>query len=448
MKKNKYLRLLLIAALVLIVFAIIGKKAGWFGKELTYNVSAEKPIKRDITEIVTANGKIQPETEVIITPDVSGEIVELNIVEGQFVEKGTPLLKIKPDVYISAKERTEAALNSSKANLMNANARLSQMLSQLEQNRLAYERSKKLFEQNTIAEADWITVKTTYDVSKSQVDAAKEDVKAAEFAVKSAEATLKESNENLIKTSIVAPMTGTISVLKVEKGERVAGTNMMAGTEMLRIADLNRMEVKVDVNENDIVRVNVNDTALVEVDAYLGQKFKGVVTEISNSANTSGLAADQVTNFTVKILLLQSSYQALVDKGNKNPFRPGMSASVEIQTQTRHNVLSIPIQSVTTRIDSTLLKKTKKTDNTKTSAEASNTNDAPQEMVFVVDSNKAKLKPIRTGIQDSYFIEVVDGLTEKSQVVTGPYSAISRKLSDGTPVIIVPKEKLFEGENK
>ncbi|MDP4187855.1 MAG: efflux RND transporter periplasmic adaptor subunit [Bacteroidota bacterium] len=447
MKSKKTLRYLIIAVIVLIIIVIIGKKAGWLGKADAIKVSTEKVGRHSIIETITANGKIQPETEVKISPDVSGEIVALYVKEGDSVTKGQLLLKIKPDIYISGRDRAAAAVNTAKSAYQNALARLAQSKAQFEQNKLAYERSKKLWQQKAISQSDWESAMSTYEMSQSDVEAAKQNVKSAEYNIKSADASLKEANENLVKTSIYAPMSGIVSALNVEKGERVVGTSMMAGTEMLRIADLNRMEVKVDVNENDIVRVKVGDTALVEVDAYLDQKFKGTVTEISNSANTTNVSsADQVTNFTVKILLLRNSYRNLIAQGNRNPFRPGMSANVDIQTIKKHNILTVPIQAVTAKSDSALRASaaTEKSGNQGKQL----TDSVRKEIVFLYNQKDKKVKicEVKTGIQDNYNIEILSGLKEGDEVVVAPYNAISKKLKDGTQVEKVPKEKLFENQ--
>jgi HlyD family secretion protein len=373
-----------------------------------------------IIEAVTANGKIQPETEVKISPDVSGEIVELNVKEGDFVQKGTLLFKIKPEIYVSARDRAAATLNSTKA-------RLSQVEAQLIQAELAYNRSKKLFEENTISQAD-------FEQAESQYKIALAEKQSAEYSVKSSEASLKESNENLIKTTVYSPMTGTISSLLVELGERVVGANMMTGTEVLRVADLNRMEVMVDVNENDIIRVKLGDTAIVEVDAYLDRDFKGVVTEIANSANTLGSTSDQVTNFKVRILILKESYEDLISDKNPSPFRPGMSASVDIYTSSKSNVLTVPIQAVTTR-----------TDTLSTDPAAK---DKIRTLVFLSDGTYALARDVKTGIQDNVNIEILDGLKEGDEVIVQPFSAISKKLSDSTLIEVVAKEALFSTEKK
>ncbi|HLP73538.1 MAG TPA: efflux RND transporter periplasmic adaptor subunit [Bacteroidales bacterium] len=419
MKNSKILKYLIPAVVVLIIFAIIGKKQGWFGKAVTIKVAVEEVQKRNIVETITANGKIQPEKEVKITPDVSGEIVELTIKEGDQVKKGQLLLRIKPDVYISQRDRSMASISSSRA-------RLAQSEAQFMQAGLAFNRSKQLYQEQTISKSEFEQAEASYAVAKSEVDAAK-------FAVVSAEASLKEANENLTKTSIYAPMSGTVSMLLVELGERVAGTNLMAGTEMLRVADLSRMEAQVEVNENDIVRVKLGDTALISVDAYLDRKFKGVVTEIANSAKTTGVSADQVTNFDVKILVLPESYRDIEEKEGTNPFRPGMSATVDIQTQSKSDIMAVPIQSVTTRVDTSKFK-------------AVTTDEDIRTIVFITDGKYALAKDVKTGIQDNSYIEILSGVEDKEKVISAPFSAISKKLSDSTLIEIVNKKDLYSVE--
>jgi HlyD family secretion protein len=417
MKNNKILKILLPVVIVLILIAVAGKKAGWFGKALTVKIAVENAEKRTIVETITANGKIQPEKEVKISPDVSGEIVELTVKEGYHVEKGQLLLRIKPDNYISQRDRSLAEISS-------AQARRAQAEAQFVQADLSFKRSKQLYDQQTISKADFEQAQATYTVAKATVDAAK-------FSITSAEASLKDANENLTKTSIYAPMTGTVSMLLVELGERVAGTNLMAGTELMRVADLSRMEAQVQVNENDIPRVKLGDTALIAVDAYLDQKFKGIVTEIANSAKTTGVSADQVTNFDVKILVLPQSYQKLVDAGDNNPFRPGMSATVDIRTSSKSDILTVPIQSVTTRTDTTKIA-------------AGGTGKDIRTLVFVADGKYALAKDVKTGIQDNSYIEILSGVSLNDKVVSSPFSAISKKLSDSTLVEVVKKEELFK----
>jgi HlyD family secretion protein len=416
MKNKKILKILLPAVILLIIFAIVGKKAGWFGKAVTVKVAIENAEQRTIIETITANGKIQPEKEVKITPDVSGEIVELTVREGDQVEKGQLLLRIKPDVYISQKDRSLAAISS-------ARARLAQAEAQFIQAELSFNRSKQLYEEQTVSKSEFEQAEASYSVAKAEVDAAK-------YSVISTEASLKEANENLVKTSIYAPMSGTVSMLLVELGERVAGTGMMAGTELLRVADLSRMEAQVEVNENDIPRVDLGDTATIEVDAYVDYKFRGIVTEIANSAKTTGVSADQVTNFDVKILVLPESYKELADKGNANPLRPGMSATVDILTETKQGIIAIPIQSVTTRTDTTKITQTVSDEDIRT-------------LVFITDGERALAKDVKTGIQDNSYIEIISGVSAGDRVISAPFSAISKKLSDSTLVEIVKKEDLF-----
>jgi HlyD family secretion protein len=417
MKNNKILKILVPIAIVFIIFAIIGKKAGWFGKSATVKVAVEKAEMRSITETITANGKIQPEKEVKISPDVPGEIVELTVKEGDHVDKGQLLCRIKPDTYISQRDRSLAAISSAKA-------RQAQSEAQFIQADLSFKRSKQLFDEQTISKSEFEQAQASYQVAKSEVDAAR-------YSVISAEASLKEANENLTKTSIYAPMTGNVSMLLVEAGERVVGTSMMTGTEMMRVADLSRMEAQVQVNENDIVRVKLGDTAIIEIDAFIDQKFKGIVTEIANSAKTTGVSADQVTNFDVKILVIPKSYEMLTKEGNPNPLRPGMSASVDIQTTTRKSILSVPIQSVTTRTDTTKL-------------EASPSNENIRTLAFITDGTYAFAKDVKTGIQDNSYIEIISGIKAGDQVITAPFSAISKKLSDSTLIQIVKKEELYK----
>lgn len=416
MKSNKILKYLVPAVIVLIIFAMIGKKQGWFGKAATVKVAVEKVESRTITEAITANGKIQPEKEVKLTPDVSGEIVELTVKEGDRVEKGQLLLRIRPDVYVSQRDRSLAAISS-------ARARLAQTEAQFIQAELAFNRSKQLFDEQTISKSEFEQAQASYQVAKAEVDAAR-------FSVVSTEASLKEANENLTKTSIYAPMTGTVSMLLVELGERVAGTNLMAGTEMLRVADLSRMEAQVEVNENDIVRVSLGDTALIEVDAYLDKKFKGVVTEIANSAKTTGVSADQVTNFDVKILILPESYMDIEKETGQTPFRPGMSATVDIQTESRQDIITVPIQSVTTRTDTSKVAVATSDDDIRT-------------LVFTTDGKYAFARDVKTGIQDNSYIEILSGVNVDEQVISAPFSAISKKLSDSTLVEIVNKDDLY-----
>ena len=460
-KKNRLLKWLLIIVVALILFSIIGKKAGWIGGVEKKSVTTEKAKKHDIMEVVSASGKIQPEVEVKISPDVSGEIVELNVKEGARVKKGDLLIRILPDIYQSFVDRSVAALNSSKANLENAKSRLIQSQSQYEKSDLTFERTKKLYDEKLISPSDWETVKSSNEVAQAEVNASKQNVASAEYGVRSSEASLKEANDNLRKTTIYAPVDGTISKLNVEKGERVVGTSQMAGTELLVLANLNEMEVNVDVNENDIVRVHLGDTASIEVDAYLGKKFRGVVTEVANSANIQGVTVDQVTNFTVKVRILRESYQDIIDQEHedRSVFHPGMSATVDIGTKRVNNALSVPIQAVTTRdtSDKSNMKKNEGGNQMEDEdkVKVTDTKDKPAteekkdiECVFVVEGDKVKLTPVTTGIQDNNNIEIKSGLKEGQEVVSAPYNLIARMLKDGDAIEKVKKDQLYSKEKK
>jgi len=458
-KKNKLLKWLLWTVAVLIIFAIVGKKAGWIGGPDEKRVTLDKVKQRDIVEIVSASGKIQPEVEVKISPDVSGEIVELRVKEGDKVKKGDLLVRILPDIYQSYVDKAIASLNSSKANLESARSRLIQAESQYEKSNLTFQRNKKLFDEKLISAADWETVKSANEVAQAEVESARQNVAASDYGVRSAEATLKEANDNLRKTTIYAPVDGTVSKLNVEKGERVVGTSQMAGTEMLVLANLNEMEVNVDVNENDIVRVHVGDTATIEVDAYLGEKFKGVVTEVAKSANVAGASVDQVTNFAVKVRILRDSYSNLHDEKEegRSVFHPGMSATVDIRTKRADNVLSVPIQAVTTR-DTTLKefsmnKSGEDFDDDDVKVVDDKEKETTEEKkdivcVFVAEDGIIKLTPVKTGIQDNNYIQVKEGLKEGQEVVSAPYNLIARQLKNGDAIKVVKKDELYSGKKR
>lgn len=444
--RTKYTRIGLIVIVLIVIGLVIARKQGWLGSPEGTKVTIESVSINSITETVSANGKIQPEIEVKISPDVSGEVVELFIKEGDPVKKGDLLARIDPKIYASNYDRILAGLNSQKASLANANARVAQVEAQFINAKSAYDRNDMLWKEKAISASEFDAARAAFEVARAEVTAAEETVKSAEYSVKSAEASVKEAAENLYKTSIYAPVDGTISKLNVEKGERVAGASQFSsGTEILRIANLAIMEVIVSVNENDIVRVSLNDTAMVEVDSYLNRKFKGIVTQIATSANIVGVSADQVTNFDVKVRMLPDSYTDLMEK-SASPFRPGMSATVDIQTTSADNVLTIPIQSVTTRQDSTD-KKTDVTENQNTDEQnnvVKKQNEPIQEYVFVVEDETAKLRKVKTGIQDNTNIHILEGLSEGEKVISGPYRAISRTLKDGDKVVVVDKEELFK----
>ncbi len=449
MKKLFSLRNTIFILAALLLLMVIGKKMGIIGSDKTTKVTAETVIKRTIIETVSGSGKIQPETQVKISSDVSGEITEMMVKEGDVVKKGDLLCRIRQDIYISSLERVEASVNSSKASSAQTKARLIQTKAQLVNTESLFNRNKKLFDQGALSQQDFEASKAQYETAKAEVEAAQQTLAAADFNIKNAEATLREAQTNLSRTSIYSPVDGKVSKLNVEKGERVVGTAQMTGTEIMTIANLNEMEVSVDVNENDIVRIKLNDTANIEVDAYLDRKFKGIVTEVANSANTVGTSADQVTNFTVKIRILRDSYLSLIPKDNPqySPFRPGMSATVDIQTDKVMNVLSVPVQSVTTREDTTSYgvkeKKKKKGEAIEEVDTEKKKEEKVIEYVFLMENEKAVLTQVTTGIQDNNFIEIKSGVKLNDEIITGPYKVVSKTLKNKTPVEKVDKEDLF-----
>ena len=456
MKKKKIIRWSIVGGILLIVLLVFLKKSGVIGSNKDIKVTTELSKKRSIVETVTANGKIQPETEVIINPDASGEIVDIFVKEGGLVKKGDLLAKIKPDIYESTYDRMEAAVSAQYATLANAKARLSQTEAQFITAELNYKRNQKLWEQKVISDAEWEGITSQYKVAKAEVEAAKQSVIGAEFGVKSAQAGSKEAKENLYKTAVYAPMDGTISKLTKEKGERVAGASQFsAGTEIMRIADLQYMEVRVNVNENDVVKISLSDTAIVEVDAYPNRKFKGVVTSIANSATlsaTGSFSADQVTNFEVKIRILPESYSDLIpeDKPYLSPFRPGMSAAVEIITEKVDNALCVPVQSVTTRDDTSSSVKAVVAKNIGEDSSKNKKDKSKNyiEYVFVYENGKAVLKKVKTGVQDNMYIQITEGLSENAEVISGPFNVISKELINGTKVVKVDKSALYAEPNK
>lgn len=441
-KNNKKLLLWIgLPLLVLLIVVAVTKEKKNHGVKVT----TELATKRTLVETVSANGKIQPEVDIMISPYISGEVVELYVKEGEEVSKDQLLAKIDPEIYISTYERLEASLNTQKANRANANAGLVQANAQFVNSRLDFERSETLFKQNVISKADFDKASANFEVAEAQVQSAQEGLNAAQYSVTSSEASLREGKENLNRTNIYAPSDGTISKLNVERGERVTGASQFsAGTEIMRIANLQNMEVNVEVNENDIVRVTLMDTCIIEVDAYLNYKFKGIVTEIATSANVQGVSADQVTNFEVKIRILRSSYTELIPENNSNysPFRPGMSATVDIQTETAVGILTLPIQAVTTRADSTNRRERNAGDNEEENIKAKNVEEI-KEYVFLYEDGIAIRKEVTTGIQDNTFIQILSGISEGTEVITAPYRAVSKKLKDGDDVNKVKKEDLY-----
>lgn len=411
---SKKVLIIIAVAIVIILILIVGKKQGWFGKSGNFKeVEISKVEKMTITEMVAATGKIQPETEVKLSSEVSGEIIELPIIEGQQVKKGDLLVKINPDLYQSGLQRSQAALQ-------NVRSVYDQTKASLNEAEANYERNKTLFEKGVISKAEWDRAVSAYEVAKA-------NNQSAYFNIQSASASVNEARDNLARTTIYAPIDGTVSRLDVELGERVVGTQQMAGTEIMRVANLNSMEVEVDVNENDIVKVNIGDSANVEVDAYLKRQFKGLVTSIANSAEAA-ITADQVTNFKVKVRIVQQSYQDLLEGKDEyySPFRPGMTATVDIISDKRENVVGVPISAIVI-----------KTDTTSTSNKVSDRNPLTEERfecVFVKDGDEAKLRVVETGIQDNSNIEILKGIEAGDEIITGPYNTVTKSLKTGDKI--------------
>ena len=450
----------LIIGLVIAILGLVGV-AIWQGgkKPKGEKVTVEQIEKRTIIEKVAASGKVFPQTEVKISSDVSGEIVELYVEEGDSVVIGQILAKIDPDAYQSQVERGVASVNSSKAQLANSRSQIQNLKAQKEQIEAQLENAREIHKRNEKLKKDGVISDQDFDASLSNlrsleanlrssdatIKAAEESANASQFQVESSEATLKELRTNLRRTTIYAPMNGIVSMLSVEKGERVVGTVQMTGTEMMRIANLNAMEVRVDVSENDIPRVSINDEVDIEVDAYINRKFKGFVTQIANSASgaaaITSLTSDQVTNFEVRISIDPGSYADLVSPSNPYPFRPGMSSSVEIYTEKRMNVLAVPIQAVTTRDKDD--KKGKKGSEEKTEEKDA---DDLVEVIFLAVDDTAKMVKVTTGIQDDDFIQILMGIDGGEEVITAPYSAISRKLKSGKKLQKVKEDELYNTE--
>ncbi len=449
-KSNKLIYFLIGSVLVITIFLIVGKSQGWIGKGKVIEVELAKAKQTSITEKVSASGTVQPVTEVKLAPEVSGEITVLNVEDGDSVKQGDVLVKIRPDVWLSQLERTEATLNQQKANVESAKAALSRSEATFMRSEQEYNRQQKLWNEKVISEAEWQLAQQNFKIAKNDLESAKQSLEAAKYIVRSTEASVRESRENVRRTTVTSPMNGVISKLNVKKGERVVGTAQMAGTEMLRIADLNVMEVRVDVNENDIVRVHLGDTVAIEVDAYANtdKEFKGIVTNIANTAKEK-LSADAITEFEVRILILQSSYQDLLAKGNRYPFRPGMTASVEIETATKNNVLSVPLAAVTTRNPDEDKKdddEDKDDRNNRKNRKVVDESKKQQKkedliVVFVNDKGKAKMVEVKTGISDYENIEIISGLTASDEVVTGPFLVVSKRLKDGDEIKLMEKKE-------
>lgn len=446
-KTTKYI---LITLGALVVLLIVAKATGIIGKPALTQVATEKAVVRTINETVSASGKIKAHVEVQISPEVSGEVVELPVHEGDVVKKGQLLCKIRPDILQSEYDRTQAAYNTQKASVENANQMLKQSQATYDNQASIYNRDKILFNQKVLTAAEFEAAKASYDGAKASLEAAKQNVIGAKYGLAQSEASVKEANGNLVKTTIYSPVDGVISKLSIEKGDRVLGTQQFAGTEIMTISNLNALDVNVDVNENDINRIKMGDSAKIEVDAFLGKTFEGSVIEIGSAANVVGNTADQVTNFTVKVRIDPKSYAALLNKSSENPspFRPGLTATVDINTN-HASGLSVPIQAVTTRDD----KKPNPgappqdanapADDTKTASTATS-----KEYVFIYSAGKVKQVQVTTGIQDDSNIIILSGLKNGDEVVSAPYTAISKTLNDKMQVEKVDKSKLFTAPNQ
>lgn len=427
-------KIIIIAISVLIALLVTARIVKGGSKQV--NVATDKAALRNITEIVSVNGKIQPESEVKISADVSGEIVEMAVREGDSVRKGQLLLRINPELYETTLSQLSANLDNARASLSGAEAQKLRAAASLVQQESNYKRQKQLHEQKVISDMEWEQIRVQYEIAKADVMAAEKTILASRYTVASVAARLEEGRRNLGRTSIFAPASGIITQLNSEKGERVVGTAQMAGTEIMRISNLDVMEVEVNVNESDIVRIKTGDSADIKVEAYPDRTFTGVVTEIANSAKFSAtqLLTDQVTNFVVKVRILPSSYSDL-GTGRKQPFRPGMTATVNIKTMTHKNALCIPISAVTTRHPVKSNPSSEKTQSTESETGT---------WVFVYTNGSLKAVKVKTGLQDIDFYEITEGLKEGDEVVTAPGMAIAKTLNDGDKVKKVDKDKVYE----
>ena len=447
---NKKTKWILISCIGIAVVLGVLSKLGVIGKKENIKVTAEKAQKRTIVEVVNASGKIYPEIEVKISPDISGEITELNVQEGDTVKKGQVLARIYADIYSIQRDQASYGVSQSKAQVANSQAGLDALQAQLDQAQKNFDMQKKLYDDKVISKSEFNVVEANLKTAKANYNAASQGIKGATASVQSAQANLNRANKDLGRTTILAPMNGVVSLLNVKKGEKVAGNSFNVGTEILRIANMDKIEVRVDVGENDIPKVKLGDSALITIDAYSDRKFKGIVTQIASSNNgassQSGLtsASNDVTQYKVYIRLLTESYIDLLGKGNF-PFRPGMSASADIQTKTQVNVLSVPINAVTTREKESMVNQEVKNEAGDNEESTSVSFDDLDVVVFTLDNTKkVKKVKVKTGIQDINYIEITEGLTEGQEVVTGPYDIVSKTLKDSTEVLVVDKKDLFE----
>ncbi len=433
---NRILYILGGVVVVLILFAIIGKSAGIVGQKKKIKVEVANAERSTIVEKVSASGQVQPVVEVSLSPEVSGEIIKMDIEEGDSVSKGDFLLRIRPDNFQSAFEIAQASLNQQLANRAQAKAAEARAAANFERAKQDFNRQKKLFDEKVISEADYQLAEANFKIAEQDYESAKQSVSASEYIVKSSRANLDNAQENLRLTTLTSPMSGIVSKLPVEIGETVLGTSQFQGTEVMRIADLSKMEVKVDVNENDIIKISVGDTTIIDVDSYsyLDKTFKGIVTHIANTANDK-ISADAVTEFEVRIQILNSSYQDLIEEeGMKYPFRPGMTASVDIITEIRKDILTVPLAAVTTRTE-------EKEEGEEADSAEELMDENAKEVVFVVKEGKAVKQEVKTGISDFGRIEILSGLEEDTEIVSGPFLAVSKRLKDGDDVDPQRKEK-------
>ena len=449
-KKLKWI----IGILIVLVIAMVAlSKAGVFGKDEGTKVSSEKAADRTIIETVSASGKIYPEVEVKVSPDISGEIVELTVAEGDTVRKGQVLAKIYADIYASQRDQAAALVSQSEAQVSNSQSQLEALKATLDQTQAAYNRQKTLLDQKVISQSEFEQAQQAYLSARANYQAASDAIKANQALVQSSMASLNRASKDVNRATITAPMDGVVSLLAVKKGERVVGTAQMAGTEMMRIADLGSIEVQVDVGENDIPKVRIGDSAIVEVDAYSNRKFKGVVYKIANPLvalqSSGGSSSTTVTNYQVHVRLLSDSYKDLLGKGKPFPFRPNMTANADIQTKTHTNALTVPLNAVTTRDKkNNKAPDTEKKDNNNNNVSqvaSVSSDDDMEEVVFVVQKDGIVRKvPVKTDIQDINYIEITHGLKAGDEVVTGPYDVVSKQLQDSTKVKVVPKEQLIQ----
>jgi HlyD family secretion protein len=434
----------IIAGLCLIVILLIVLGGG--GDKEGLKISAETATTRTIIETVNASGKVYPEIEVKVSPDISGEVVELTVEEGDTVQRGQVLARIYADIYATQRDQASAGVTQMQAQVANSRAQLGALKATLDQAETNYNRQKDLLAQKVISKVEFEQAEQGYLTARANYNAAVQGIRANEASVQSAMASLSRASKDVSRATITAPMTGVVSLLAVKKGERVVGTAQMAGTEIMRIADLNSIEVRVDVGESDIPKVKIGDTALVEIDAFNNRKFKGLVYKVANPLpSVSATGGNEVTNYKVHIRLLYDSYADLLRTGNGFPFRPNMNASADIQTRTVSNVLAVPINAVTTRDKKTDKVPEKKSDDKKDNETPESTNDEPAEVVFVLQKDgTVKKYNVQTGIQDINHIQIISGIKKGDKVITGPYNIVTKTLKDGTKVKEVKKEELTE----